>query len=455
MRQGAIALPPRQPCGGRRRRSVRSRRCDSPRASSQRQEQLGPGEATSQRAYQDARQQLAAAQNELAAAEVQRRLLDVPAPIDGTVMRINAKLGDAIDPSTVLAEMVDLTGSSSTPRCEAWTCGTGQARAARSTLSAGTRRRRAATRRDAARPAATAHGRVHRRRRSTARPIPCSSARAVPATSGLGPGSSSTCASLTDERRNQLAVPVESIVQGPDGPEVALVEGDTATRTPRHAGLRDGGLVEIAGRRRARGHVGRRAGRLRPARRRARSRSSVAEGDRERTTRPRTRRAMTRSEGCATGSRTTRCRWRSSASALCVGGVYSAYRLPSSVFPRTDFPRVVILVDNGVMPADEMMATITRPIEEAMKDIPGVDERQVGDRARLGRDQRVLQLVGRHGAVRAVRRRPAVADPQHAAGDGHDVGLPADVLGLSDHRHQPDQPDARPHVALGDGALQR
>jgi CzcA family heavy metal efflux pump len=57
--------------------------------------------------------------------------------------------------------------------------------------------------------------------------------------------------------------------------------------------------------------------------------------------------------------------------ALCLGGVYAAYRMPSSVFPQTDFPRVVILVDNGVMPADEMMATITRPIEEAMKDTPG------------------------------------------------------------------------------------
>ena len=43
----------------------------------------------------------------------------------------------------------------------------------------------------------------------------------------------------------------------------------------------------------------------------------------------------------------------------------------SSVFPETDFPRVVIMVDNGVMPADEMMAALTRPIEEAMKDIPG------------------------------------------------------------------------------------
>jgi len=57
--------------------------------------------------------------------------------------------------------------------------------------------------------------------------------------------------------------------------------------------------------------------------------------------------------------------------ALCMAGVYAALTLPSSVFPQTNFPRVVILIDNGVMPADEMMATITRPIEEGMKDIPG------------------------------------------------------------------------------------
>ena len=56
---------------------------------------------------------------------------------------------------------------------------------------------------------------------------------------------------------------------------------------------------------------------------------------------------------------------------VCLAGAYSAYLLPASVFPQTNFPRVVMLVDNGVMPADEMMATITRPIEEAMKDIPG------------------------------------------------------------------------------------
>ncbi len=58
--------------------------------------------------------------------------------------------------------------------------------------------------------------------------------------------------------------------------------------------------------------------------------------------------------------------------AVCLGGGYGALRMPSSVFPETNFPRVVVLVDNGVMPGDEMMARITRPIEEAMKDIPGV-----------------------------------------------------------------------------------
>ena len=60
------------------------------------------------------------------------------------------------------------------------------------------------------------------------------------------------------------------------------------------------------------------------------------------------------------------------AAVLCLAGIFSALHLPSSVFPQTDFPRVVIIVNNGIMPADEMMATVTKPIEQAMKDVPGV-----------------------------------------------------------------------------------
>jgi len=59
------------------------------------------------------------------------------------------------------------------------------------------------------------------------------------------------------------------------------------------------------------------------------------------------------------------------AAALCLAGFFCALRMPSSVFPQTDFPRIVILANNGITPADEMMATVTRPIEEALKDIPG------------------------------------------------------------------------------------
>ena len=58
--------------------------------------------------------------------------------------------------------------------------------------------------------------------------------------------------------------------------------------------------------------------------------------------------------------------------AVCLGGIFSIFKMPSSVFPETEFPRCEVLIDNGVMPADEMMARITRPLEEAMKDVPGV-----------------------------------------------------------------------------------
>jgi CzcA family heavy metal efflux pump len=57
--------------------------------------------------------------------------------------------------------------------------------------------------------------------------------------------------------------------------------------------------------------------------------------------------------------------------AVALGGAYAALHMPSAVFPQTDFPRVIIMVQNGAMPADEMMATVTRPIEEAMKELPG------------------------------------------------------------------------------------
>lgn len=58
---------------------------------------------------------------------------------------------------------------------------------------------------------------------------------------------------------------------------------------------------------------------------------------------------------------------------LCAAGLYAAWQLPTAIFPQTDFPRIVIIVDNGVVPAPQMLVSVTRPIEEAMSGMPGIE----------------------------------------------------------------------------------
>lgn len=60
------------------------------------------------------------------------------------------------------------------------------------------------------------------------------------------------------------------------------------------------------------------------------------------------------------------------AAVLTVVGGYAFFRTPIAVFPETNFPRVVIGVDNGVMPVDQMQVTITKPIEDAVNSVPGL-----------------------------------------------------------------------------------
>ncbi len=59
---------------------------------------------------------------------------------------------------------------------------------------------------------------------------------------------------------------------------------------------------------------------------------------------------------------------------LALVGAYLTFSIPVSVFPNTDFPRIVVGVDNGVMPIDQMLVTITRPIEEAVNSVPGLQK---------------------------------------------------------------------------------
>ncbi|MGD0497594.1 MAG: efflux RND transporter permease subunit [Bryobacteraceae bacterium] len=58
---------------------------------------------------------------------------------------------------------------------------------------------------------------------------------------------------------------------------------------------------------------------------------------------------------------------------LIVIGIYVAFSVPVAVFPETNFPRVVLGVENGVMPINQMLVTVTRPIEESVNTVQGLD----------------------------------------------------------------------------------
>src|SRR5947209_16996712 len=58
---------------------------------------------------------------------------------------------------------------------------------------------------------------------------------------------------------------------------------------------------------------------------------------------------------------------------LCAAGLYAAWELPIAIFPSTDFPRIVIIIDNGVVPAQQTLVSVTRPVEEAMNGIPAIN----------------------------------------------------------------------------------
>jgi CzcA family heavy metal efflux pump len=58
---------------------------------------------------------------------------------------------------------------------------------------------------------------------------------------------------------------------------------------------------------------------------------------------------------------------------LIAAGIYLAMSIPVAVFPSTDFPRIVVGVDNGVSPIDQTQVTVTQPIEEAVNSVPGLE----------------------------------------------------------------------------------
>ncbi|MBV6303539.1 efflux RND transporter permease subunit [Candidimonas humi] len=57
---------------------------------------------------------------------------------------------------------------------------------------------------------------------------------------------------------------------------------------------------------------------------------------------------------------------------LALAGALAAFRMPISLFPNVAFPRVVVSLDAGDQPAEQMASTVTMPVEEALRRVPAV-----------------------------------------------------------------------------------
>ena len=58
--------------------------------------------------------------------------------------------------------------------------------------------------------------------------------------------------------------------------------------------------------------------------------------------------------------------------AFAVAGIVMVPAIPVSIFPQTDFPRISVRVDNGIAPIDVQLLTVTRPLEETIRTVPGI-----------------------------------------------------------------------------------
>ncbi len=59
---------------------------------------------------------------------------------------------------------------------------------------------------------------------------------------------------------------------------------------------------------------------------------------------------------------------------LTLAGIGAATRLPVALFPQISFPRVVIAVDAGERAASQTESQVTRPLERALRGVPGVTD---------------------------------------------------------------------------------
>lgn len=198
-----------------------------------RQEALLATDGTSQRAYLEARQQRDAARSALAAAETDLAYRRIASPLSGTLTRLNVVVGQHVDATTVLAEVVDLDRlvvTAEIPAREIAGIAVGQPVllgdgdeapiGAVQVLAKGI-------------DPVTGTYRVQA---------------SIPSGAGLTPGQFTDIRIVGDEHEDVLVVPEVAVVTTTDAESwIVVVEGDRAARRSVTVGLRENGLVEVSG----------------------------------------------------------------------------------------------------------------------------------------------------------------------------------------------------------------
>jgi cobalt-zinc-cadmium resistance protein CzcA len=57
---------------------------------------------------------------------------------------------------------------------------------------------------------------------------------------------------------------------------------------------------------------------------------------------------------------------------ILMAGIYCYLQMQTNLFPEVLFPRITVIADAGQQPIDRMMITVTKPLESAVKKVPGV-----------------------------------------------------------------------------------
>lgn len=57
---------------------------------------------------------------------------------------------------------------------------------------------------------------------------------------------------------------------------------------------------------------------------------------------------------------------------IIAGGIFAFEKIQTSLFPEITFPKIKIIAESGLQPADKMMITVTKPLENAIKQVPNL-----------------------------------------------------------------------------------